>query len=92
MILLCIGISLTAQYTLYVITANIYTTRIWNSNPFPGMICLQGGKYSIEELVVVYYNGQCRTMSDDGFNSTDANTICKQLRYTGYTNYDHLIL
>ena len=88
----CIAVSLTAQYILYVITTNIDTTRIWDSNPFPGMIRLQGGRYSNEGRVEVYCNGQWGTICDDGFSSTDANTICKQLGYTGYTNYDHLLL
>ena len=68
------------------------TTRIWDSNPFPGMIRLQGGSYSNEGRVEVYCNGQWGTICDDGFSSTDARTICKQLGYNSYGNYDHLSL
>ena len=65
------------------------TTRIWNSNPFSGMIRLQGGKYSNEGRVEVYCSGQWGTICDGG---TDARTICKQLGYNSYSNYDHLSL
>ena len=68
------------------------TTRIWSSSPFPGMIRLQGGNYSNEGRVEVYCNGQWGTICDDGFGSTDAWTICKQLGYNSYYNYDHLSL
>ena len=65
------------------------TTRIWYSNPFPGMIHLQGGSYSNEGRVEVYCNGQWGTICDNGFSSTDAQTVCKQLGYNSYYNYDH---
>ena len=65
-------------------------TRIWDSNPFPGMIRLQGGKYVNQGRVEVYCNGQWGTICDDGFSSNDARTVCKQLGYTSYSNYDHL--
>ena len=68
------------------------TTRIWNSNPFNGMIRLQGGNYSNQGRVEVYCNGQWGTICDDGFGSTDAQTICKQLGYNYYYRYDHLSL
>ena len=70
----------------------IDTTRIWNSNPFSGMICLQGCSYPNEGCVEVYCNGQWGTICDVGFGSTDARTICKQLGYNYYYNYDHLSL
>ena len=70
----------------------IDSTRIWDSNPYNGMIRLQGGNYSNQGRVEVYCNGQWGTICDDGFGSTDANTICKQLGYTGYIRYDHLTL
>ena len=68
------------------------STRIWNSNPFSGMIRLQGGNYSNEGRVELYCNGRWGTICDDGFNSIDAQTICKQLGYNYYYNYDHLSL
>ena len=68
------------------------TTRIWDNNPYPGMIRLQGGNFVNQGRVEVYCNGQWGTICDDGFGSNDANIICKQLGYTGYTNYDHLSL
>ena len=82
----CINISL-ALFTLFT-----DTTRIWNSNPFAGMIRLQGGNYSNEGRVEVYCNGQWGTICDNGFGSTDAQTICKQLGYNYYHKYDHLSL
>ena len=63
------------------------TTKIWNSNPFPGMIRLQGGNYSNEGRVEVYCNGQWGTICNVGF---DARTICKQLGYNTYSHYKNL--
>ena len=65
------------------------TNRIWNINPFNGMIRLQGGNYSNQGRVEVYCNGQWGTICNDGFGSTDAQTICKQLGYNYYYRYDH---
>ena len=70
----------------------IDSTRIWESNPFPGMIRLQGGNYSNEGRVEVYCNGQWGTICSTGFNSTDANTICKQLGYDSSFSYNNLSL
>ena len=63
------------------------STRIWDNNPFSGMIRLQGAYYSNEGRVEVYCNGQWGTICSTGFNSTDANTICKQLGYDSYSNF-----
>ena len=54
-------------------------TRIWDSNPFSGMIRLQGGKYVNQGRVEVYCNGQWGTICDNGFSFYDARTVCKQL-------------
>ena len=56
------------------------------------MIRLQEGRYSNEGRVEIYCNGQWGTICDDGFDSTDANTICKQLGYGGYVrmNFQNL--
>ena len=83
-----INISLINCYITFVID----TTRIWNSNPFSGMIRLQGGKYSNEGRVEVYCNGQWGTICDDGFGSNNAHTICQQLGYNYYHRYEHLSL
>ena len=56
------------------------------------MINLQGVSYSNEGCVEVYCNGQWGTIWDNWFGSNDANTICKQLGYTGYTFFNHLTL
>ena len=55
------------------------------------MIRLQGGSYSNEGHVEVYCNGQWGTICDDGFGSTEAKLICKQLGYTDFVHYNHLI-
>ena len=68
------------------------TTRIWNINPLRYMIRLQGGNYSNEGRVEVYCNGQWGTICNNGFDSTDARTICKQLGYNSYSSYNHLSL
>ena len=56
------------------------------------MIRLQGGNYSNEGRVELYCNGQWGTICDNGFTSTNAQTICKQLGYNNYFNYDHFSL
>ena len=66
-------------------------TRIWDSNPYSGMIRLQGGTYSNQGRVEVYCNRQWGTICDNGFDFTDAETICKQLGYNGYVSYSNLI-
>ena len=79
-------------FSLALVTFFTDTTRIWNSNPFSGMIRLQGGNYSNEGRVEVYCNGQWGTICDNGFGSTDAQTICKQLGYNYDYNYNNLDL
>ena len=79
----------TSLYVSYICTD---TTRFWNSNPYPGMIRLQGGSYSNQGRVEVYCNGQWGTICDNGFGSTDALVLCKQLGYTGYIKYNQFIL
>ena len=68
------------------------TTKIWNSNPYSGMIRIQGGTYSNQGRVEVYCNGQWGTICDDGFDPNDATVVCRQLGYTGYINYNSLDL
>ena len=43
------------------------------------MISLHEGKYPNEGHVEIYCNGQCGTLYHVGFDSNDAQTICKQL-------------
>ena len=56
------------------------------------MIRLQGGGFYNLGRVEVYCNGQWGTICDKGFSSVDANTICKQLGYTRYSNYNQLTM
>ena len=67
----------------------VVTTRIWNS-PYDGQIRLLGAQYTNQGRVEVYCNGQWGTICDDGFGSTDANTVCRQQGYTRAAAYDDL--
>ena len=67
------------------------STRIWNS-PYDLQIRLSGALYTNQGLVEVYCNGQWGTVCDDSFNQIDANTVCRQLGYTGAAQYDRLTL
>uniref|UniRef100_A0A1X7T1D1 SRCR domain-containing protein n=1 Tax=Amphimedon queenslandica TaxID=400682 RepID=A0A1X7T1D1_AMPQE len=69
----------------YDATVYCYTARIWDSNPFSGMIRLQDGDYSNEGRVEVYCNGQWGTICSDGVDSYDATTLCKQLGFKNYS-------
>ena len=64
------------------------STRIWDS-PYKGQVRLSRGKYTSQGLVEVYCNGQWGTVCDDGFGQIDADTVCKQLGYTGAARYDN---
>ena len=68
---------------------SIVSTRIWNS-PYQNQIRLSKGAYTNQGLVEVYCNGQWGTVCDDLFGQTEANTVCKQLGYTGAAQYDNL--
>ena len=81
------------MYTLYMHVHSIYiytvTTRIWNS-PYDLQIRLSRALYTNQGLVEVYCNRQWGTVCDDSFGLTDANTVCRQLGYTGAAQYDRL--
>ena len=65
------------------------STRIWDST-YQNQIRLSQGVYTNQGLVEVYCNGQWGTVCDDGFGQPEANTVCKQLGYTGAARYDSL--
>lgn len=66
--------------------------RIWNSNPYPGMIRLQGGPHSNIGHVQVYCNGHWGAVCSNGFDNDDADTVCKQLGYDFSFNYGSSVL
>ena len=76
---------------IIIIVVILDTTRIW-STPYDGAIRLQNSLYTNQGLVEVYCNGQWGTVCDDGFGLTDANTVCRQLGYTGAARYNSLTL
>uniref|UniRef100_A0A1X7UFK0 SRCR domain-containing protein n=1 Tax=Amphimedon queenslandica TaxID=400682 RepID=A0A1X7UFK0_AMPQE len=78
------------QKDFYDATVSCYRTRIWDSSVYTGMIRLQGGYYSNEGRVELYCNGQWGTICNNGFDSTDANTLCRQLGYDTYYKYNNL--
>ena len=51
------------------------------------MMRLQDGPYTNEGRVEVYCNGQWGAICHRGFDSTDADTVCKQLGYLGSFGY-----
>ena len=86
MMLPCLAVNVTMCQINWILVIDVIdTTRIWDRNPYPSMIRLQGGDFVNQGHVEVYCNGQWGSIDD-------ANIICKQLGYTGYTNYDHLSL
>ena len=86
MMLLSTAVRIFEAYIIisYHMSLIVDSTRIWNSNTFPGMVRLQRGAYSNEGRVEVYCNGQWGTICSTGFDYTDADTICKQLGYDGH--------
>ena len=86
MMLLSTAVRIFEAYIIisYYMSLIVDSTRIWNSNTFPGMVRLQRGAYSNEGRVEVYCNGQWGTICSTGFGYTDADTICKQLGYDGH--------
>ena len=86
MMLLSTAVRIFEAYIIisYHMSLIVDSTRIWNSNTFPGMVHLQRGAYSNEGRVEVYCNGQWGTICSTGFDYTDANTIFKQLGYDGH--------
>ena len=81
--------TMSKMYNYTIMLHLIDSTRIWDSNPFSGMIRLQGGYYSNEGRVEVYCNGQWGTICSTGFGYTDANTICRQLGYDASLFFYH---
>ena len=68
----------------------IDTARVWDSYLHNTYIRLQGGNFTNQGRVEVYCNGQWGTICSDGFGPDEANTVCKQLGYSGYISYNEL--
>ena len=68
------------------------TTKIWQNMPYSGFLRLVEGQFVTEGRVEVYCNGQWGTVCDDHLGREEAATMCRQLGYTDYVLYDHLIL
>ena len=83
MMLPCLTVNVTMWHINWILLVDVIdTTRIWDINPYSGMIRLQGGDFVNQGHVEVYCNGQWETICDNGFDSNDGNIISKQLGYT----------
>ena len=66
---------------MFTILYNIDDTRIWE-NPFSGYVRLNGtSDYTGSGLVELYCNSEWGTICASGFDTNDANIVCRQLGY-----------
>lgn len=69
-------------------------SRIWDK-PYNGQIRLILGNYTSEGLAQIYCNGEWGTICGDsyyGIGDIEADTVCRQLGYTGSSSNGHLDL
>ena len=66
------------------------SNKIWDNHLQDTAIRLQQGNFTNRGRVEVYCNGEWGTICSDGFGPDDADTICKQLGYSGYITYNEL--
>ena len=76
------------MHFVYVCTGN---TRIWDG-AHEDQVRLQDGNFPSQGRVEVYNIGTWRTLCENTFGNSEANTVCRQLGYTGASTRNNLDL
>ena len=67
------------------------TRRIWDDT-YEDQVRLQDGQFPSQGRVEVYTLRSWRTVCENTFRSSEANTVCRQLGYTGASSQNNLDL